>query len=349
MSIRIYYDRGIRFRFKNKDKQNTFVIDPISTQGISSRNKTFITHSHLDHSVALPNSAIPIFTTKIASEIYQILSSKTVKNINFVKYFEAFYPDSDVEVEFLPAGHLLGAAQILFKFPKGTILYTGDISTDNMLTVPSAHVPDTHVDTLIIESTYGTPNLFFPPRNEIRHSLFMWISKTLAKRRIPVINIGYSGPAQEIIAFLNKMLSLDILVDSKTAKLNRLYTKEGIDLKWKNFEEKNIDMSLENSIVLLPRGKKTIPEFLHSYKISRAIVTGQATRFAYRTFDMAFPFSMHANFNELMEHIEKIKPKRVYTIYGFEEEFARAVRKKFGIRAIPLKNVGKNLTIDHYF
>jgi len=349
MSIQIYYKHGLRFLSKGSKPRKLFVVDPTSVREISTSFFAFITHSHLDHSIAFPNANVPIYATELACRIYQILSSKKAKNVNFVNFFDPFFPIDDVEVKFLPAGHLLGAAQILFKFPDLTVLYTGDISIDQMITVPQAHIPKEEVDVLIIEATYGTPALFFPPRDEIKISMLRWIADSLEKKRIPVINIGYSGPAQEIIAFLNQMFSIDIFVNQKTDALNQVYRKEGINLVWKNYESELSDFTPYNSLVLLPRNTKYIPEFLKSYKLSRAIVTGQATRFSYSSFNQSFPFSMHANFHELLSYTNEIKPKKVYTVYGFDVELAKAIRTKLRIPAIPLKKAGKNLTLQDFF
>ncbi|MHA1687670.1 MAG: hypothetical protein ACTSYD_14940 [Candidatus Heimdallarchaeaceae archaeon] len=349
MSVQIYYKHGLRLLSKTPLYRKLFVVDPTSVRDISMSFFAFITHSHLDHSIAFPNANVPLYATELACKIYQILSSKKAKNVNFVSFFDPFFPIADVEVQFLPAGHLLGAAQILFKFPDLTVLYTGDLSVDKMITVPQASIPKEEIDILIIEATYGTPTLFFPPRDEIKISMLRWIADSLEKKRIPVINIGYSGPAQEIIAFLNQMFSIDIFVNQKTDTLNQLYCEEGINLIWKNYEKKLSEFNPYNSVVLLPRNTKNIPEFLKPYKLSRAIVTGQATRFSYSRFDQSFPFSMHANFHELLSYTKEINPKKVYTVYGFDVELAKAIRTKLRIPAMPLKRAGKNLTLQDFF
>ncbi|MBI2423715.1 MAG: MBL fold metallo-hydrolase [Candidatus Hydrogenedentes bacterium] len=62
-----------------------------------------------------------------------------------------------VEVTYLRAGHVLGSASILLRFPGHTVLYSGDIcETDQELMPGYAQLPDDlKVDTLIVESTNG--------------------------------------------------------------------------------------------------------------------------------------------------------------------------------------------------
>ena len=57
---------------------------------------------------------------------------------------------------------------------------------------------------------------------------------------------------------------------------------------------------------------------------------------------------MHANCSELLKHIEMINPKNVYTMYGFDSEFASIVRHKLRIPSRPLKLAKKNLTLEEY-
>ena len=48
--------------------------------------------------------------------------------------------------------------------------------------------------------------------------------------------------------------------------------------------------------------------------------------------DAAFPLSDHADFADLLRFVELVQPKRVYTVHGSTEEFARTLRER-GIEA----------------
>lgn len=345
MPILIEYKRGLKI-CRTTDNL-IFLADPISAKGARGSQSVFITHAHTDHSMAFPNSGTKIYSSKLTNDIYHALTSKTPKNVQFLDINKT-EKVRGVDVQLLPAGHLLGASQTLFYFDEKTILYTGDISTDKMITVPQAAIPEDDIDTLIIESTYGTPNIFFEPRSTIKFSLLKWIMDNLQKKRVPVINIGYSGPAQEVMAFLNEMLSVDIYCNARASKINEIYKREGASINWYDYDqlgEKTFRQ--ENSIVLLPRSAKKLPSFLEKYRIARGIVTGQAARFAYSNFQQSFPFSMHANFRELLEFIERVNPKTVYTIYGYDSELAAVIRNRLKIPSRPLKAIGKS-TLEEF-
>ena len=340
------YESGIKFL--SKPTNLTYIADPISTKAASNSDAAFITHAHTDHSIAFPNEGIKVYSTEIASKLYENLTARKPKNTHFVKLNKKF-DVNDIEVKFIPAGHLLGAAQIIFYFDDLTFCYTGDISTDEMLTVPKAEVPDDEIDILIIESTYGRSDLIFDSRERTKISILKWVADSLQNKKIPTINIGHLGGAQELIAFLNGMLSIDIYCDERTSQLNEVYRKEGIDLSWNSFDFLNdTEFKAENSVVLLPRAMKKVPEFLKSHKIKRSIVTGQASRFAFSNFEQAFPFSMHANCVELLNHVESIKPKKAYTLYGFDSEFASIIRQKLKLQARPLKLAKEKPTLEEF-
>ena len=341
------YDKGIKFLKKPEELQ--LIADPTTVKAAENCDAAFITHAHSDHSLAFPKEGIKVFSTEIASKLFEGLTSRKSKNTQFVKLNEKAVIN-DVEVKFIPAGHLLGAAQLVFYFDDLTICYTGDISTDKMLTVPKAKVPEDEIDILITEATYGKKDLFFDSRERIKSSILKWVAENLQKNKVPVLNIGHLGPTQEIIAYLNEMMSIDIYCDDRTSEINKVYNEEGHNLQCNRFDLLNdSELKTERSLVLLPRAAKKLPEFLKPHEISRGIVTGQAARFAYSSFEQAFPFSMHANCNELLEHIKAINPQKVYTLYGFDSEFAAIIRHKLGLFARPIKMSKKRLTLEEFF
>ncbi len=69
----------------------------------------------------------------------------------------SLHKDGTVPARFLHAGHVLGSASVLMRFPGHTVFYTGDICASDQ-EIMTGLVPleeDERVDTLIIESTYG--------------------------------------------------------------------------------------------------------------------------------------------------------------------------------------------------
>ncbi len=361
---KVSWDKGVKLYCS--DSKKTLVADPTTITSAKKSKAVFITHAHTDHTLAFPNKDITIYANKLSSLLYSAITNKKVEHLTPIDFYEKKTIDN-AQVKLYPAGHLLGASQILFLFNDVNVLYTGDISTSKMITVSSAEVPNEEVDILIIESTYGTPNLFFETRDQIKSKIFHWIVNNLKEKVLSVINIGAVGPAQEIIAFLNQLLSIDIYCPDVITKINEIYVKNNIPLKYIKLDHE-IEIDPSNSVILLPRGEKSIPQLINvnnsiqqldrshliknnekQIKISRGIITGQASRFSYSKFNKSFPFSMHANAKELLNYIKEINPKKVYTVYGFESELAMLVRKKLKIFSRPLKLAEKSYSLDDFF
>jgi putative mRNA 3-end processing factor len=74
--------------------------------------------------------------------------------------------------------------------------------------------------------------------------------------------------------------------------------------------------------------------------------------------DYVFPFSDHCDFDELLEVIKKSKPEKIFTVHGFQVEFAKylnllgynaePVNKLKGRKTKELKT-NKNRTLDSFF
>jgi putative mRNA 3-end processing factor len=135
-----------------------------------------LTHSHLDHSGAIPmfyiNDKKPLYTNKLNLELTQILIQdfihlssyylpfeylelKTMMKSN--KHLEFGEEDQigDMKLKLFNAGHTPGSAQVLIEADGKKILYTGDFNLEDskMLAGASMDYPD--LDAVVIESTYA--------------------------------------------------------------------------------------------------------------------------------------------------------------------------------------------------
>ncbi|MBR9707219.1 MAG: hypothetical protein GOV15_02165, partial [Candidatus Diapherotrites archaeon] len=73
-----------------------------------------------------------------------------------------------------------------------------------------------------------------------------------------------------------------------------------------------------------------------AYQFKRNFVTAFASGWAgtfSRGTDKQFPLSSHGDFNQVLSYIEQSNPKQVYTVYGFANEMAQAIRRRTGIKA----------------
>jgi DNA ligase-1 len=75
-------------------------------------------------------------------------------------------------------------------------------------------------------------------------------------------------------------------------------------------------------------------------------LSGWATREASRAdfdADVLLPWSDHADFPELLQHVTDVAPRRVVTLHGFSRDFARILSAR-GIPAEPLPSARERLS-----
>jgi putative mRNA 3-end processing factor len=207
-------------------------------------NLVAISHAHLDHIGATPLLYITgrprIFTTRPTLEIARLLVLDFLKlnsaNIDyeyseFVKMSEnAQLVDygSEVEVDgfkliFMNAGHILGSSMIYLETPSGhRILYTGDVNTIQTWTLSGAELWPLKVDTLIIESTYGSR--IHPPRYRVEKRFVSVVEEVISGGGVVLIPSFSVGRSQEVLTILaNELPYVDIYVDGMARDICGIY------------------------------------------------------------------------------------------------------------------------------
>ena len=135
-----------------------------------------LTHSHLDHSGAIPIFYIhgkkPLYTNKLTSELNELLISDFIHLSSYYLPFEYLELKSmmrsskhvdfgveekigDIKFQLFNAGHIPGSAQILIETGGKKLLYTGDFNTEDTRLLEGAEMEYNDLDAVIIESTYA--------------------------------------------------------------------------------------------------------------------------------------------------------------------------------------------------
>jgi cleavage and polyadenylation specificity factor subunit 3 len=100
------------------------------------------------------------------------------------------------------AGHVIGAAMFLIEICGIKILYTGDYSRERDLHIRRAEIPQTKVDVLIVESTYGTKT--HDPRDR-REKIFLdMVEKVVRQGGKCLLPVFVMGRAQELLLLLER-------------------------------------------------------------------------------------------------------------------------------------------------
>lgn len=289
---------------------------------------SFVSHGHTDH---LRNHK-RVLATPPTARFHRLRRHRSeVLTLDFNQPIEV----EGYRVELLPAGHILGSAQILVEKDGTSLLYTGDFKLRHGSTCEAIEIR--HADILIMESTYGHPDYQFASPAELEESLDRFIRNCLRWGEVPVV-LAYSlGKAQEAVKIINRQ-GYPVQVHPSVAKFAAVYADFGYDVgPYQVWEE---GTPAEGVLVVPPHvTRKPIFGGLGPYRT--VLLSGWANgggRFRFGA-DEAIPFSDHADFSELLEFVKQVRPKRIYTTHGFDEfpAYLRAV----GFDARPLRSTGQ--------
>lgn len=225
--------------------------------------------------------------------------------------------------------------------PGGTFLYTGDFKLRPSRTVPAAGPAP--ADVLVMESTYGQPFFRFPPWEQVAAELAERAADALKAGRQPIV-MGYSlGKAQEAVRILTDA-GLPVTCHGAVYAMNAIHDRLGVALgryRRYRFEDFHgpaaLDLAERGVLVAPPSAARSafVTRFDNPLRI---VLTGWAilkgAHFRYGV-DHALPLSDHADFGELMELIDRVRPKKIFAHHGYRE-FVDHLRAR-GFDASPAK------------
>ncbi|MEO5930006.1 MAG: MBL fold metallo-hydrolase [Candidatus Kapaibacterium sp.] len=297
---------------------------------VNGRGPAIISHAHADHVAENPKK--PVFASPPTADLLRARGH--VGDIEKLEFGQ--WRDFDGwRLKLLPAGHILGSAQVLVERGDGLrLLYTGDMKTRRGRTCEMAEFEP--ADDLLTECTFGMPIFRFPPEEEVAAKMVEWARTCIADGLIPVF-LGYSlGKGQEIMSILAEA-GIPMLVHSSMWHVTEVYKRWGY----------SFGQAVRYSIV--SRGEKrawVIPPHVRANmtdRVTRAricYVSGwalmESRRESYRASLMA-PISDHADYYELIDVIERVAPKRLWPVHGPRADlFAAEMGERFNIQSIAL-------------
>ncbi len=293
---------------------------------------TFVTHAHADHAAAFKHPEREKHATK---ETYDLLNAMGWSRLNGLKAVKVGDTQKigDFEIKVHNSGHVLGSVQFEVNTPGGTVLYTGDLGTENTFTMEAAATKK--CDILVVETTFGSPIFKFPKRDEIAVEIYNWAINTVLSGRIPAFKTDSIGNAQEIISIFNQFTNLPVITVKSASRITDVYRDSGYNLDSIDLESDEGKEVFDSGkcVLVMPKGSK-IP---HS-NLDVALASGWAS--ILRNKRMAFPLSDHADYRGLLGFIRKCNPKRVLTFHGgkITKDFHNHVRRTLRIPASPLSN-----------
>ena len=279
-----------------------------------------ITHGHADH--ARGGHAETIATPETLA--IMALRYGTGAGVVPAEYGEELTLAGGVTARFIPAGHVLGSAQILLEHAGERVIVTGDYKRCPDPTCAPFEVAP--CDLLITEATFGLPVFIHPPVEDE-------IAKLLAARasnpdRCVLVGAYALGKAQRVIAQLRLAgYAEPIWLHGAMERMCRLYEDFGIELGQLRLvaESGKID-DLRGQIVICPPGalndrwSRRLPDPITAMASGWMRVRQRARQ---RNVELPLVISDHADWNELTRTIEQIDPRESWITHGREEALLR--------------------------
>lgn len=302
-----------------------------------------VTHAHADHTGGLRWSlreCEKVLMTEATRDLIDILEgpiSSKIKNIETLAY-ETPLHYNDERVTLFKAEHILGAAQVLVETADGErVVWTGDFRLDG--------TPVLNCDTLVVESTYGSPSCKRSFDVDVRQLLVQMVEDRLKKGTVYIF--GYHGKLQEVMQILHKAdVSVPFVMPEKVYQISKVCERHGMQLGC-------LTQSTQKEGKILLDENLPCVAFYHMNSRQRVgllderiCVSGWEFRSPCRRIgerEHIIALSDHSDFNGLIEYVQKAKPKRVITDNhngGHGEALANEIRRRLGIPAVamPCKN-----------
>jgi Cft2 family RNA processing exonuclease len=288
---------------------------------------SWISHAHSDHARGLHCNVI---ATPDTLRIYRLRwpeDEQTPQSLMPLEYGQSV-EFRGARLTAYPASHIVGAAQLLIEYRGERVVYTGDIK----LRAPICGVPTEVVpcDRLIIESTFGVPVYHFLDRDTARERIVAFAQECLSDGVTPVF-IGYPlGRGQEIVHVLCDA-EVPVAVHGSIARLIPAYEAAGYAFPgWLPYQARD---ERSKALVVVPNFRAYIEARGTKYRL--AYVSGWAALDNARNrvgAEELIPYSDHADYEELLEIVERSGAREVDVVHGYTEPFAGILRAR-GIEA----------------
>jgi putative mRNA 3-end processing factor len=304
-------------------------IDPLVPVG-----RAVITHGHGDHArsgnervLATPG------TIAIMRARYGELAGGSLQSLD---YHEAL-TIGGVGVRLIPAGHVLGSAQIVLEYRGTRVVVSGDYKRRADPTC--APFEPCNCDLFITEATFGLPVFRHPPdRQEIDKLLH---SLALFPERCQLVGVYALGKCQRFLALLRRAgYEEPVYLHGALIGLTELYESLGVPLGPVLPCTGVPRDALKGRIVLAPPGatadrwSRRLPDPLVAMASGWMRVRQRAKA---RGVELPLVISDHADWDELTATIDEVAAEEIWVTHGREEALVHhAVKKGYRARALAL-------------
>ena len=306
-----------------------FYIDPLR-----SVPRAVITHGHGDH--ARPGNDRVLATTgtiAIMRERYGEAAGGSLQPLAYGEIVAA----GDVTVRLMPAGHVLGSAQVVLEYRGSRVVVSGDYKRRSDPTC--APFEPCACDTFITEATFGLPVFRHPPDTQEIDKLLH--SVALFPERCHLVGVYALGKCQRVLALLRRAgYEAPVYLHGALIKLTELYESLGIRLGPVLSLSGVAREALRGQIVLAPPSATADPWSRRLPEPLVAMASGwMRVRQRAKASGVELPLviSDHADWDELTATIDEVGAQEIWVTHGREEALIHhATKKGYRARALTL-------------
>jgi putative mRNA 3-end processing factor len=280
--------------------------------------RALVTHGHADHARSGHGGVMATAETlAIMRTRYGDIGSETA-----AKYGETSRL-GDVDVRFVPAGHILGSAQIVLDHCGERVVVSGDYKRRADPTC--APFEPVACDILISEATFALPVFRHPPIAQEVVKLLGALRDNPG--RCVLVGAYALGKAQRLIMELRAAgHDAPIYIHGALERLCTLYQTMGLDLGDIRLVTADNKKALAGSVVLCPpsalndRWARGLPEPITAMASGWMGIRQRARQ---RNIELPLIISDHADWDELTATVEEVNPAELWITHGRDDALIR--------------------------
>ncbi|WP_207459138.1 ligase-associated DNA damage response exonuclease [Azospirillum sp. SYSU D00513] len=308
-----------------------FYVDPLRPV-----ERAVITHGHSDH--ARPGHARVLGTPGTLAIMRQRLGEGAGAAQQALEYGETIRI-GEVTVRLVPAGHVLGSAQVVMEHGGSRVVVSGDYKRRADPTC--APFEPVTCDVFVTEATFGLPVFRHPPDlGEVRKLLH---SMALFPERSHVVGVYALGKCQRLICLLRQAgYDRPIYLHGALESICDLYRRFGIDLGETRPATVAAKDQLKGALVL---GTPAAIADRWGRRLTDPVVAMASgwmrvrQRARQRGVELPLVISDHADWDELVRTLDEVAAPEVWVTHGREEALVHHCAGR-GIKAKALALIG---------
>ncbi|HTW52508.1 MAG TPA: ligase-associated DNA damage response exonuclease [Stellaceae bacterium] len=296
--------------------------------------RAVITHGHGDHARAGNDH---VLATRETIAIMQARYADGAARSSQPLAYDKTVTVGEVAVRLVPAGHVLGSAQIVLDYHGSRVVVSGDYKRRSDPTC--APFEPVNCDLFITEATFGLPVFRHPPDDQeiakLLHSLILF------PERCHLVGVYVLGKCQRVLALLRRAgYQEPVYLHGALIGLTGLFERFGIALGAVLPATGMAREALKGRIVLAPPSAAAEP---WSRRLPDPLVAQASGWMRVRQrakasgVELPLVISDHADWDELIQTLDQVAADEIWVTHGREEALVHyATKKGYHARALAL-------------